>query len=391
VESVSEVETTGELVDPALKAAPVEQDNVPRSSLDAALVMAQSFRGLISPRKICGSFSVGAAFGTFPGMSRRLGPLHLVVALFALSTAGCGHRRDGGDDDDDDDTVGDGDADADADADTDGDADSDSDADADSDIGSPYDEDLCADADLSAIEADFSPGSWEDVVLPVLDARYDVGAYVLRESPQDGGCQWANFVGDSSSFSGVLQGLETIVHEMGHCWGFQFLGAEYAYLVTPDRELHVTWLQNFPRSEILGVHEFGDDDFYRDTYLTGQSGNQGFNTVLDELNQYIHSLAVAYCYADYRGAFSTSARDGVWTFLYYVEKYLQVGRTDHPTDYAAITGDPGTVEVIDTLWGRAQLYLAVTAADDRLGLNDEMIQGYVEDPANLEELRRVLP
>jgi hypothetical protein len=197
---------------------------------------------------------------------------------------------------------------------------------------------------------------------------------------------------DSSTFADMLDGLGTLVHEMGHCWGFQFMSAGYAYLITDTIEIHTTRLDTFDRSEISTVHEFASTDFYYNTYLTGSSGAQGFSTVLDELNQYIHSLAIAYCYNDFRRrGMRTSARDGVLTFMYYVEKYLQVARTAHPTDYDRILADENAVHAMDVLWGRANLYLQQTQGMTALGINDAMIAGHVFAAANLEELRLVLP
>ena len=271
-------------------------------------------------------------------------------------------------------------------------ADADADADGFHGIGSPYDEPLCSAASLADLEAAYVPAAWRDSVLPALDTRYAIGAYVLRDVPAGLGCDWAMFMPDSSSFAGMLDGFGVLVHELGHCWGFQFFGSGYAYLVTDTLEFHTSFLDTFDRSEISTVHEYLADDFYADTYLTGSSGAQGFSTVLDELNQYTHSLAIAWCYRDYRSpGMRVSARDGLLTFLYYTEKYLQLARTVHPGDYDRILGDEQAMRALDTLWGRANLYLELTAAETSLGINDDRIAGYVFAEANLDELRLVLP
>jgi len=276
----------------------------------------------------------------------------------------------------------------------DGGADADAHADtaADGGIGSPYTEPVCELADLSAVQAAYSPAAWRDSVLPALDARYTVGAFVLRDTTEGAQCTWDSFMPSTSTFADMLDSLGTLVHEMGHCWGFRHATGGYGYLVTDTLEIQTTYLNTFPRSEIATVHEFAGTDFYFDTYLTGMSGSQGFSTVLDELNQYVHSLAVAYCYNDFRTpGYQTSVRDGPLTFLYYVEKYLEVARTVHPTDYDRILNDENAVHALDVLWGRANFYLELTRGMTTLGINDATIAGYVYSDANLDELRLVLP
>jgi len=86
-----------------------------------------------------------------------------------------------------------------------------------------------------------------------------------------------------------------------------------------------------------------------------------------------------------------SARDGLLTFLYYTEKYLQLARTAHSADYDRILADEDAVHTLDVLWGRANLYLELTSGTPALGINDDSIAGFVFDAANLDELRLVLP
>lgn len=161
--------------------------------------------------------------------------------------------------------------------------------------------------------------------------------------------------------------------------------------MTEDIEIHTTFLDTFDRSEITTVHEYLADDFYQETYLTGQSGAQGFSTVLDELNQYTHSLAVEHCYRDFHEPMTAiTARDGVLTFLYYVEKYLQLARTQHPADYDRIKADEDAVHVLDVLWGRANLYLDATRDDPTLGIADDEIAEFALGEANKDEIRRVI-
>jgi hypothetical protein len=178
-------------------------------------------------------------------------------------------------------------------------------------------------------------------------------------------------------------------HEGSHIWDFSnFSGGTWPYRLTESRIIRTQMLDNFARSEILALHVDRETDFYDEVYLEGFSGSQGFNNLLDEYNAYVHSLASKYCTRDSLGGggFATSARDGILTFMYYVELYLKVARTDHPDDYAEIVGDPGHVEMILTVWDRAEFWLMVTADHPELGINDDVIRTWTYDPANLMEI-----
>jgi hypothetical protein len=138
---------------------------------------------------------------------------------------------------------------------------------------------------------------------------------------------------------------------------------------------------------ILGIHANPAADFYADTYLTGDSGAQWFNSLLDEYNAYIHSLASKYCTRDALSqGMSTSARDGALTFMYYVELYLKLARTVHPDDYAEILADPNHLSPILTVWDRAEFWLAVTDATPSLGIDDDTISEWAYAPDNVSEI-----
>ncbi len=97
-----------------------------------------------------------------------------------------------------------------------------------------------------------------------------------------------------------------------------------------------------------------------------------------------------YCTRDSLGAGTrTSARDGILTMMYYVELYLKKARTDHPTDYTAIVGDPEHVRLIRTVWQRAEFWLNVTASIPSLGLRDATIRTWTYAPENVMEIERL--
>lgn len=134
------------------------------------------------------------------------------------------------------------------------------------------------------------------------------------------------------------------------------------------------------------------DDFYRDVYLDGDpddatfdGGDQGFNSVLEEATQYVNSLATDWALRD-QLSFSVSARDGILTFLWYIERYLYQARREFPNAYERLSGDTCWREAILTLWGRAWLYLDLTKEIDQLGIGDDVIEPLVLQPELLEEI-----
>jgi hypothetical protein len=249
--------------------------------------------------------------------------------------------------------------------------------------------DWCADlADLSAVEASYDPGDVRGALVAVSELRYPPAVAFIDAQSDAELAGW--FFQGTATFDDVLAGYEVAVHEGCHIWGFDHFSFDsYAYrVVDDDHVIETDFLENFPRSEILDRHPYPTEDFYADTYLTGASGDQGFNTVLDEYNAYAHSLVSRYCTRD-SVVGATSARDGILTFKLYVELYLQIAREDHPADYDAIVGDAGQVAAILDIWDRSEHWLEVTADHPELGIDDDFIAGFVYDPANEGEIDRL--
>lgn len=255
--------------------------------------------------------------------------------------------------------------------------------------GSWSEADWCASlGDLSAIEADHSAANLRASLVGISEIRYPPAVEFIEAQSDSELNLW--MFGGADNFDSVLDAYEVAVHEGCHIWGFgSFSFDSYSYRVVDDTLIIETaYLDNFDRSEIMDRHPYPTDDFYSDVYLTGSSGAQGFNTLLDEYNAYTHSLASRYCTRD-TIAGSTSARDGILTMMLYVELYLQIAREDHPDDYDEILADADTVELILTIWDRAEYWLEVTANSPELGIDDDKIEGFVYDPQYLGEIDRL--
>ena len=259
-----------------------------------------------------------------------------------------------------------------------------------SDGSTGYTEALCNDtaslADLSAAYVD-SPAGIRAAAHGIVERRYPMGVAFI-EAQSD--AQLGTWFRQHATFAQILGSVDVAVHEGGHIWDLTMISSTWPYRVRDDLVIRPRRLTNFNRSEILTLHVDAATDSYDEVYLTGQSGAQGFNTLLDEYVQYAHSLAVKYCTRDSLGAGTrTSARDGILTMMYYVELYLKKARTDHPTDYAAIIGDPEHVRLIRTVWQRAEFWLNVTASIPSLGLRDTTIRTWTYAPENLMEIERL--
>lgn len=258
------------------------------------------------------------------------------------------------------------------------------------DGGPAYTEPLCDDAaSLDDLAASYTntPAGLRTAVRGIAERRYPIGvAFIDVQSD----AQLATWFRTRNTFNDVLNAFEVAVHEGGHIWDITMAGATWPYRIRDDLVIRTRRLQNFNRSEILTLHANPAMDSYDEVYLQGRSGAQGFNTLLDEYVQYSHSLAARYCTRDaLRPGLRVSARDGILTMMYYVELYLKIARTQHPDDYAEIVGDPGHLELIRTVWARAEFWLAQTASLPQLGLRDATIRTWVYAPENLMEIERL--
>ena len=267
--------------------------------------------------------------------------------------------------------------------------------------------------DISAQVNGYTAANVESFVMDVLGLRYPLGKYLVEEglgNTSMGNCI-TTFLWDTSDAQGVIKSLSTVVHECGH---FADIDLNFtppwnnSYIITADLLLECNGGgmtsnggQTFARAQLLNDSyaalrpmcppgSFGDGncDSYADTYLTGSSGDQGFDMLMEEVVQYVNSLATGYAFNDYYSG-SVSERDGILTFLWYMQRYLNLARNDYPSTYSFILGDPCWRELILTGWGRAWLYLATTESMSQLGISDGALMPLVMDPVLLGEIQGV--
>lgn len=269
---------------------------------------------------------------------------------------------------------------------------------------------------IDDLTAAYQPARVEDLVLGVLERRYAVGHFILTSVPTTR-CIETYLVHGQETAPDVLRSLSVLVHECGHMLDRMRSQGSNAYVFTPQLTLSCprgdttsrggrTFARSRIRDDAFAASwppcgEDGEDgcDMYADLYLDGdpdddthQSGDQGFNLLLEEQVQYVNSLATAYAFHGEvdRGSHA-SHRDGVLTMLWYVERYLHRARTLHPEAYQHLVhGEDGCWRrAILTAWGRSVLYLDATRKLPQLGLHHGRLLKLVRTPELLEEIERL--
>lgn len=280
-----------------------------------------------------------------------------------------------------------------------------------------YTETLPTTASLSSLA--FSSAKAKDYLLAALGKRYPLGKEIVEggiSSPvaaSQGNCV-DRFLSDKSSAQSVLRQATTVVHECGHIYDLgEASGSQSAYVIRPG-ELTFTCKsgdttdrngKTFARSLIksdayyakrkacpAGTAQPGCD-MYASIYLNGgaedskfDSGDQGYNFLLEEATQYVNSLASALAFQDAYTSSSASERDGILTFLWYIERYLAMARTDYPEAYKLLSEDSCWRQATLTVWDRGWFYLNATKDLSNLGIDDAKIETLVREPALMKEI-----
>lgn len=286
-----------------------------------------------------------------------------------------------------------------------------------------YTEMLPTSASLSSLS--FSSAQAQTYVLGALHLRYPLGEFLVQggiSSPlaaQQGNCV-DRFLSDKSSSRAVLRGATTVVHECGHLFdlGEAKGQSDASYVLRTDLRFDCSGGdtttrsgKTFARSRIraddfyakrpacAGNQVSAGCDFYANTYLNGSpddaafdSGDQGYSFVLEEATQYVNSLATALAFKDAFAGSRSSERDGILTFLWYIERYHLMARTTYPGAYTLLSGDACWRQATLSVWDRAWFYLDATKGIDELGLDDAALEALVKDPtltAEIEALRKL--
>ncbi len=257
-----------------------------------------------------------------------------------------------------------------------------------------YDEPLTDLDPIDDLRSGYRSADWYATLLTLLERRYSSGRYIVTEldDSQSNALIWMGGR-PPASFDDLLGRVGVTVHEMDHQLGWQqgilATGLQsYAYVLRDDLTLLVPRIETYPRAEIAQYLVGALDNQYRPIYLEGQSGQQGFLTVLDEFNAYTHSLFVGYGLHDQTPAGRRqSDRDGLVTFMLYTQLYLRHGRNNHPGDYDKLKAEPEIRDAVRTLWARANFILDVTEDISSLSLDPAAVEAEMRKAEMQAEVR----
>jgi len=263
----------------------------------------------------------------------------------------------------------------------------------------------------------YSSAQAQSYVTMALQRRYPTGKFILEgglTSPlaaQQGNCV-DRFLRDKSSAQAVLRQAPTLVHECGHFFDLgEAKGGDAAYVLRDDLrfacksgDTTTRGGKTFARSRIKADGFYAKRkacggtanqgcDFYADIYLDGNaddatfdSGDQGYNSVLEEATQYVNSLATALAFQDSYQGTKVSERDGILTFLWYIERYLRMARTDYPSAYTALSSDACWRQATLSVWDRGWFFLEATKSIGALEIDAAALEALVKDPALTAEI-----
>ena len=271
---------------------------------------------------------------------------------------------------------------------------------------------------IDAEVASYSSETYMDFIFSVLEKRYPLGKYLIENALLDqsfGHCV-DFFLSQKNTAQQVIGSMSLLVHECGHFLDMSLGGFfDNAYVMTealtitcqggstPDNGGGKTFARSLITADAYSdlwppcasFGSGGECDSYAPVYLDGDpsdaefdSGDQGFGSVLEEVVQYINSLATGYAFNDYYSG-SVSERDGILTFLWYMQRYLRMARLDYPDAYAHVAQSSCWREAILTSWGRAWMFLSATEGYSQLGLRDDFLETLVRDADLYSEIQRL--
>lgn len=257
---------------------------------------------------------------------------------------------------------------------------------------STYGETLDNSSDLTTIFLEYTEANWRPAALAMLETRYPTGYYLVTEAQRLSGrdCLDEFTRTRRATASDLALSLSAAVHECGHFLDIaETEGTEprqFTYVLREDLQFSLPTLATFSRSAIYPYTD--PQDQYRDTYLAGASGMQGFEMLVEEFVQYTHALLVTYSFAAELPdtLVGMTSRDGTLTFMRYLQLFLRHARQCNPEAHAAITANAEWRAFLLTIWGQAELALAVTEDLPVAGIRDDEIESEVYAPESLFEI-----
>jgi hypothetical protein len=249
-----------------------------------------------------------------------------------------------------------------------------------------YSEPVYPNANIADIVSTYGGANWKDELIEAMSRRHPATSYLLAQQRDD---SYFDQFSDSSSWTNMVGWLDTLSHEETHLFNAyhaQQQGQVHALFHRPDLIYYLPTDPGFPRGEIWDdITQAARDGIYAPTYLQGTQGQRGFNELLDEHNCYLNEVAAVGSVGEhFQGG--VSLRDGSAAFLYFIETYLRVARTEYPQIYAQLAASAVYRDAVETAWLRTHFFLELADNFPNLGINDAMYRDLAHQPANMAEI-----
>lgn len=225
--------------------------------------------------------------------------------------------------------------------------------------------------------------------LDMLRKSDPLGYKVYQETKPEFFNRWLD-PGDKTYF------LTTAVHESVHgiSGSRSEASANYGedwnsyYFYLPDHTYRkVDGAKKFFYRDKIGRYLTGSErDGYYDAYLTGDCGQQDLPVLLDEVNAYTFDVYCGVYYINYQPDVWSSTRDGLATFMHYLQLYLYHARTVETAAYARLKDDGEYLSAIKALWENAEDALWKSAPYEQLGIEDKVKLKKVYSKEYLDEV-----
>jgi hypothetical protein len=253
-----------------------------------------------------------------------------------------------------------------------------------------YDEPVFPAADIDDLIAAYGGADWKDDLIAAMDRRHPATGWLLEQQRND---SYFGQFSDPNSWTGMVGWLDTLAHEETHLFNASHaadVGQVHAIYHREDLIYYLPSDPGFGRGEIFDdITADARGGIYAPTYLQGSQGDRGFNALLDEQAAYLNELAAVGPVGEhFQGG--VSLRDGSVAFLYFIEVYLRVARTEFPAIYDQLKAEPAYRDAVETAWLRTHFFLEIADAFPNLGVDDQMYRSQAHRQENLDELELFL-
>jgi len=251
---------------------------------------------------------------------------------------------------------------------------------------------LFPDVNITAETAAYSPENWVGSAIAMCGKRFPDAAWFIEQDQQGDGW-FEQFAPASADLQATAARLAAAIHETVHIAASaggegtdqRLVFGEGKFLDVPGEP------SPMPRSAIVpNLPQVSLDTQYDEIFLDENFGGRGgFVSVLEELNGFTLGHLAELAFRDTFPIKEENQRQGLLTFMLYLEFYLRTARLEQPEKYQQILASSRMVNATRVVWARANKALersreALTYSD-----LDTALDGLVFTPENLTEIERL--